>query len=128
MSNRSFPCVHCRRVRMSNYYVPGETTEGRKMMKMVRILRLLQFFGIPTGMDARAYYDRGCAKKMARDLDGAIADCTEAIRLDPKDATAYNNRGFAKYEKGDLDGAIADYTEAARLMIIDVIGEMKGEN
>ena len=56
----------------------------------------------------RAYRDKG-------DTDRAIADYTEAIRLDPKFAIAYNNRGLAYRDKGDTDRAIADFTEAIRL-------------
>jgi tetratricopeptide (TPR) repeat protein len=47
--------------------------------------------------------------------DRAIADCTEAIRLDPKSTNEYYNRGFAWWQKGDPDQAIADWTEAIRL-------------
>ena len=47
--------------------------------------------------------------------DKAIADFTEAIRLDPKYAEAYCNRGCAYRNKGDYDKAIADFTEAIRL-------------
>jgi tetratricopeptide (TPR) repeat protein len=50
-----------------------------------------------------------------REWDKAIADYTEAIRLDPKDVLAYGSRGFAYSHKGDLDKAIADYTEAIHL-------------
>ena len=49
------------------------------------------------------------------DCEKAIADYTEAIRLDPKDAKAYYNRGVAYGEKGERDKAIADFTEAIRL-------------
>ena len=49
------------------------------------------------------------------DLDKAIADCAEAIRLNPRMAEAYNRRGSVYEKKGDLDKAIADYTEAIRL-------------
>ena len=45
----------------------------------------------------------------------AIADCTEAIRLNPKEADAYFTRGSAYEKKGDYEKAIADYTEAIRL-------------
>ena len=48
-------------------------------------------------------------------MDRAIADYTEAIRLDPKYANAYSNRGVAYSDKGDKDRAIADFTEAIRL-------------
>ena len=46
------------------------------------------------------------------DYDRAIADATEAIRLDPKMALAYVNRAGAYLQKGDYDRAIADATEA----------------
>jgi tetratricopeptide (TPR) repeat protein len=49
------------------------------------------------------------------EYDKAIADFTEAIRLDPKYALAYANRGAAYVNKGDSDKAIADCTEAIRL-------------
>jgi len=51
----------------------------------------------------------------AGDFDKAIADSTEAIRLDPTLAGAYNNRGLAYAEKGDFDKAVSDYSEAIRL-------------
>src|SRR6516225_4005720 len=65
--------------------------------------------------DEKRDYDRGNAWRNKGDLDRAIADYNEAIRLDPKDAKAYNNRGIASRAKADLDRAIADYNEAIRL-------------
>ena len=62
----------------------------------------------------REYINRANEKRKNGDLTGAIADYTEAIRLDPKNARAYRNRGFAKEKNGDLAGAMADYTEAIR--------------
>jgi len=47
--------------------------------------------------------------------DLAIADFTEAIRLNPQDADPYNNRGMVWGTKGDYDRVIADYDEAIRL-------------
>ena len=57
----------------------------------------------------------GNAYGNVNDPDRAIADYSEAIRLDPKYALAYNNRGFAYFGKKDYDRAIADYNEAIRL-------------
>ena len=51
---------------------------------------------------AWAYLNRGNARQDKRDLDGAIADYDQAIRLDPKYAFAYGNRGNARKAKGDL--------------------------
>ena len=49
------------------------------------------------------------------DRDKAIADFTEAIRLDPKSAQAYANRALAYVEKSEYDKAITDLTEVIRL-------------
>jgi tetratricopeptide (TPR) repeat protein len=50
-----------------------------------------------------------------RRIDKAIADCSEAIRLNPKDAYAYLGRGLAYRRKGDPSRAIGDFTEAISL-------------
>jgi tetratricopeptide (TPR) repeat protein len=47
--------------------------------------------------------------------DRAIADYTEAIRLDPKFTRVYVNRATAYNAKGDRDTALADSDEALRL-------------
>jgi len=49
------------------------------------------------------------------DLDKAIADYTQAIRLDPDLAEVYGVRGLAYSQKGDFDKAIADCNQAIRL-------------
>jgi hypothetical protein len=46
--------------------------------------------------DAIVYYGRGLAKSTKGDQDGAIADFSKAIDLNPKLAEAYLNRGLAK--------------------------------
>src|SRR5690242_3218532 len=48
-------------------------------------------------------------------VDRAIADCDEAIRLNPKDADAYVNRGSSHAAMRDYDRAIADFDAAIRL-------------
>jgi tetratricopeptide (TPR) repeat protein len=64
---------------------------------------------------AVAYYSRGLAYYDKDDDDRAIADYSEAIRLDPKYAQAYSSRGLAYDHKGDLGRADPDYNEAIRL-------------
>ncbi len=59
--------------------------------------------------------NRGIEKGKKGDLDGAIADFTRAIELNPKDDAPYYNRAQAKWLKKDGAGAIADYTRAIEL-------------
>ena len=62
--------------------------------------------------NAKGFFKSGIARHEKGDLDGAIADYGQAIRLDPKDAVAYYNRALVLSEQGNLDAAITDYTEA----------------
>ena len=59
--------------------------------------------------------NRGIEKAKDGDLDGAIADFTRAIELNPKDDAPYYNRAQAKRLKKDAAGAIADYNRAIGL-------------
>jgi lipoprotein NlpI len=77
--------------------------------------RIPQGRGEPAKNDAIACNNRGLAYRGRGELDRAIGDFNEAIRIDPKFALAYNNRGLAYRDKGELDRAIADHTEAIRL-------------
>ena len=67
--------------------------------------------------DERAvnYVFQSIDKFVNRDYDGAIADCTNAIEIDPQYANAYTNRAMSEYEKQDYDAAIADDTRAIEL-------------
>ena len=56
--------------------------------------------------------NRGTLRLAQEDLDGALADLNEAVRLDPEDGRNYNNRALARQAKGDVTGALADYREA----------------
>jgi tetratricopeptide (TPR) repeat protein len=69
----------------------------------------------PNLKEANAYNERGIAKGVKGDIDGAIADYTRAIELDPRHTISYNNRGAEKLKKGDFDGAITDCNRAIEL-------------
>src|SRR4051794_23795637 len=60
-------------------------------------------------------FDRGNAAADRKDYDTAIAEFTEAIRLDPQAEGAYHNRANAYADKGEYARAVADYNEAIRL-------------
>src|ERR1700748_210437 len=55
---------------------------------------------------------RGAAWRQKGDLDRALADHDEAIRLQPGSALLYFNRAITWQSKDDADRAIADFGEA----------------
>jgi tetratricopeptide (TPR) repeat protein len=63
---------------------------------------------------ANAYYFRGNAKIGKNDIDGAIGDYGQALRLDPTDTDYLNSRAAAYEAKKDIDHALADYNEAIK--------------
>jgi tetratricopeptide (TPR) repeat protein len=64
---------------------------------------------------AEAHSNRGLAYASKGEYDNAIAEYTEAIRIDPQDAEAYHSRGLVYRKKGENEKAIADYSAAIRL-------------
>ena len=72
---------------------------------------------LPTKDELRAeiLFYRALEKRKAGDLEGAIADYTEAIRLDPTFASAYNNRGATWSKIGIYDEAISNFDTLIRL-------------
>jgi tetratricopeptide (TPR) repeat protein len=80
--------------------------------------------GVPRGMppvagrdsaDAAALRNRCWDRAVAGQLQAALADCDESLRLRPDDADASNNRAFTYLKLGRLDDAIRDYDRALRL-------------
>jgi tetratricopeptide (TPR) repeat protein len=63
-------------------------------------------------LTSQQWFERGTARRNKGDLDGAIKDYSEAIRLKPNAAAAFLGRGLARSIKGDSNGAITDYSEA----------------
>lgn len=61
---------------------------------------------------AIAFYNRGLAYENKEDYERAIADYSEAIRLDPNDAEALFYRGLDKERMGSKADAEADMTAA----------------
>ena len=64
---------------------------------------------------AIAFYNRALAYENKEKYDLAIADYSDAIRLNPNDADFYLYRGLDRQKIGDKAGAEADIAEAKRL-------------
>src|SRR6266545_310406 len=63
----------------------------------------------------RPHFQVGLAYKLKGQIDDAMREYREAIRLDPAYAPAHNNLGNAHKKKGELDDAIREYREAIRV-------------
>lgn len=62
-----------------------------------------------------SYAERGSIRMKTGNLAGALADYTEAIRLDPTEVDYWLNRGIVKEQSNDVKGAIADYKKVLQL-------------
>ena len=65
--------------------------------------------------ELHSYFGRAAAWNLSGDTDNALADYTEAIRLDPKNSAAFYNRGLILIQARKFEAAIKDFTEAAQL-------------
>jgi tetratricopeptide (TPR) repeat protein len=77
--------------------------------------RLLQDPNVTSENKAIAYFNRGHAHSDRKEFDLAVADNTEALKLNPQYAAAYMNRGFAYAAEGDGAHALADYNKSIEL-------------
>ncbi|MDR3047802.1 MAG: tetratricopeptide repeat protein [Bacteroidales bacterium] len=66
----------------------------------------------PADDQAKAFMDRGITFYYKGDYVTAIADFTDAFKLDPNNTAAYINRGASYFHKEDYVRAIADCTRA----------------
>lgn len=64
--------------------------------------------------EAETHFSRAGILYEKRDLNGAVAEYSEALRVKPDFPEAHNNLGMVLAAKGDYDGAISEYREALR--------------
>lgn len=72
-------------------------------------------FQVPKQPDDQRAMFSGNQKLRKKDIEGAIADFSRAISLNPSNGGYFLIRANAKEKKRDYDGAIADYTSALKL-------------
>ena len=70
---------------------------------------------LPDNIRSAVYVSRGAVFEKKGDSDRAIADFSEAIRINPRSADAFFIRANAYSRAGDFDRAIADYNETIRI-------------
>src|SRR5258708_24740674 len=70
---------------------------------------------LPDNIRSAVYVSRGAVFEKKGDSDRAIADFSEAIRINPRSADAFFIRANAYSRAGDFDRASADYNETIRI-------------
>ena len=85
------------------------------MKKIITLLTALFLVSNVYGQTSKEYFNRAVAKYNLLDYEGAIADYTKAIELNPNYAEVFFNRGMCKAFLQDFRGAIADCTKAIEL-------------
>jgi tetratricopeptide (TPR) repeat protein len=70
---------------------------------------------IGVGTPISVHFDRAADWYTKKELDKAISEYDEVIRLDPTSASAFCGRALVWFERKDYDRAIADDSEAIRL-------------
>ncbi|MBL8207911.1 MAG: DUF3421 domain-containing protein [Blastocatellia bacterium] len=86
-------------------------------MKKFGLLTIL-FFTFTTfslGQTAKDFFDRGLQSYKNKQYAAAVANYSQAIKLNPNSFALWFNRGQAYYYLGNLDLAIVDYTQALKL-------------
>lgn len=73
---------------------------------------LVLILPVEGAQDSETLVRRAEIKLKDRDIEGALADFTQAISADPRCAPAYFGRGQIRANKGQFDQAIADYSKA----------------
>jgi tetratricopeptide (TPR) repeat protein len=63
---------------------------------------------------AAALIEAGKKAALGDDLEKAVADFTEAVRVDPNHPSGYTERGQALFKLGETDRAITDYSAALK--------------
>jgi tetratricopeptide (TPR) repeat protein len=85
---------------------------GIKYYNSGEYILAIAFLGVAIDQDNQnvlAYYHRGMAYlKQGIQIDKAVVDLSEVIRISPFSFVAYANRAAAKIKLGDIEGALAD--------------------
>ena len=64
---------------------------------------------------AEEYFYAGLEKYYVQNYNGAVADFTKAIEINPNFDIAYNNRGFVRMEEKKYSSALIDFSKAIEI-------------
>ena len=70
---------------------------------------------LKTPFSGYAYNNRGNAKRLLKNYDGALEDVNQSLQMDSLNAFAYSNRGLIWMDKGEEEIALKDLDLAIEL-------------
>ena len=82
---------------------------------LILFLLLFQAQEPAQAKSAKEHFDSGLVRVQAKDIDGAIAELTKTIELDPGFVMAYYFRAQCFFLKGDREKALPDYSKVIEL-------------
>jgi tetratricopeptide (TPR) repeat protein len=94
----------------------AEASKNQEWDKAIESLRKATSLDHKYAKDlAAVYQQRGYANATNQQLQDAISDYGEAIKITPDDSRIYEQRAAVEMKLGDNDKALADYSEAIKL-------------
>jgi len=87
----------------------------RKTILFLMMLLLITASGLYGQTTASEYRERAREKYRQADYDGAIAEATKAIELDPAFAETYTYRGIVHYVKKEYADAMVDFERSIEI-------------
>lgn len=104
-------------IAINDAYAPFYKARGDLHYSQGRLEEAIADFGQAIKRDSKlrdAYFQRALAREDSGDLDGALSDYTDALRLRPS-AVVYCNRAMVQANRGDYEGAVEDCQSAVEL-------------
>ena len=98
-----------------DWIVLNSLTKNHQSEKAIKLAAAMLERAVPIEEKARLYEFRGTAYAHEQEYEMAIADYTEAVRLDSRLAGAYYGRGLAYTKKGETAKADEDFVQAKKL-------------
>jgi tetratricopeptide (TPR) repeat protein len=100
-------------IRLDPMYALAYRNRGRVYEAKKDYDRAIADVSAANRLDAYDYSSRCWDRALAgRDLQDALADCNESLRLQPNDAITLGDRGLVQLRLGAFEQAIADYSVA----------------
>jgi tetratricopeptide (TPR) repeat protein len=70
---------------------------------------------LKTPFSSYAYNNRGNAKRLLKDYEGALKDVNQSLQMDSLNAFGYSNRGLIRMDKDEQEAALKDLDRAIEL-------------